>query len=69
MRGENPSPWACQGKVKFESMAVAKRVARERRKSGPHRRGGKGGDAYRCLTCGGIHIGRRHEPKNEPPRE
>lgn len=56
--------YACTGKFRFPSARVAKDVQR-RRESGQ-----KPGAVYRCLECGGWHIGRGKEfgakPKPKP---
>lgn len=48
----------CAGKVRFESAALARKVARQRGRGGKGRKGNKPGVAYRCAHCGGWHIGR-----------
>lgn len=46
---------ACAGKVAFESAALAKQVARRRRKQG-----GREGEAYKCSFCRRWHIGKTY---------
>lgn len=48
---------ACDGKVAFDSLALAQKVAKRRRTSGKYR----GQAPYRCLDCGKYHIGRQEK--------
>lgn len=55
-----PSPEAdraahCVGKERFATAALAHMVAARRKY--------RGAGAYRCNSCGGFHIGRKHSAK------